>query len=207
MCSKYKHHSELDNEQNLRGPMQLLKEKNNLWFDLLNFLHLISNLKSCNDNMHDLQLTHWMRKFPIQSDTTGAIICEVKSAHNRATNIGILPIYNSLMVYMARFAVKSRYPKDKCHKKIGLYAQNINTIPNPTFKHNLEDAWRDRTITWRERESSFQPRTIFAYELQLIDLKLTMCVSWLTISSLIQWLKSFVKLEVPIIGPHTHVFS
>lgn len=143
MCSKYKHHSELDNEQNLRGPMQLLKEKNNLWFDLLNFLHLISNLKSCNDNMHDLQLTHWMRKFPIQSDTTGAIICEVKSAHNRATNIGILPIYNSLMVYMARFAVKSRYPKDKCHKKIGLYAQNINTIPNPTFKHNLEDAWRD----------------------------------------------------------------
>ena len=90
MCSKYKHLSKLSNEQISEGLCKCLKKK--IIFALTSwiFFHFITDLKSWIDNMHDSQLTHWMRNFPIRSDPTGAIVCEVKIAHNRATNTSTL---------------------------------------------------------------------------------------------------------------------
>ena len=55
---------------------------------------------------------------------------------------------------MARLSVRNGHQKDTCFNKVGLCAQNIDTI---------ECNWE--LYVKRERESSLRPRTTFASQL------------------------------------------
>jgi hypothetical protein len=159
-------------------------------------------------------LTSWISKWKSANPYHPTYLMNGSSFQSSSVNSKVrcvVILLNQIQIferYMAKLVIKNEHQKDTCHNKIGLCAQNLDTILSSIVSIATG---RTYVITSGERASSLWSLITFAPQLHLWHLKwhlrdLLQLLSRLVVELLCNcYPKLVVELKVPTAGPRTLV--